>query len=86
MTTDTYTTKVLKADDGYVLTQSADVDIKERIFGTVIYLAATDSEDNYKEITIEEAKALKQEQAAAIEEEMNALNEEKTENDVELKE
>lgn len=75
MTTDTYTTKVLKADEGYVLTQLADIDIKERIFGTVIYLAATDSEDNYKEITIEEADKLKEEQRIAIEEEMNKVEE-----------
>ena len=69
MTTDTYTTRVLKADEGYVLTQSAEVDIKERVFGKVIYLAPTDDLNNYKEITIEEAEVLKEEQRIAQENE-----------------
>lgn len=76
MITETYTTKVIKADEGYILTQSADIDIKERIFGTVIYLASTDSEDNYKEITVEEADILKEEQRIALEEARLAYEEE----------
>lgn len=69
MTTDTYTTQVIKADEGYILTNSSDIDIKQRVFGSIIYLAKTDSADNYKEITIEEANKLKEEQRIAIEEE-----------------
>lgn len=76
MTKEEFTTKVLKADKGYMLTQSADINITERIFGTTIYLASTDSEDNWKEITTEEADKLKEEQKIAIEEETKRREEE----------
>ena len=40
-----------------VLTQKAD-SVTDRIYSTEMYLAPTDSADNYKEITEEEAKKL----------------------------
>lgn len=59
--------RVLRPNEGYLLTQSADVDILERIFSEEIWLASTDSADNWKDITIEEADQMKKEQKAAIE-------------------
>ena len=38
--------RVLRPNEGCLLTQSADVDILERIFSEEIWLASTDSADN----------------------------------------
>ena len=54
---------ILKPNAGCVLTQSADVDLQNRVFSEEIWLAATDSPDNWKDIRIEEAEQLKQQQA-----------------------
>ena len=59
--------RVLRPNEGCLLTQSADVDVKERIFSEEIWLASTDSADNWKDITIEEADQIKKEQEDAIE-------------------
>lgn len=61
--------RVLRPSEGCLLTQSADVDVKERIFSEEIWLASTDSADNWKDITIEEADQIKKEQEAAMAEE-----------------
>ena len=61
--------RVLRPNEGCLLTQSADVDVKERIFSEEIWLASTDSADNWKDITIEEADKIKKEQEAAMTEE-----------------
>ena len=61
METSTYTTTVLKASKGYMLTQ-ANTSIESAIITDKVYLAALDSPDNWKEITIEEADAIKQQQ------------------------
>ena len=61
--------RVLRPNEGHLLTQSADVDIKERIFSEEIWLASTDSADNWKDITIEEADQIKKEREAAMAEE-----------------
>lgn len=67
METGTITTTVLVASDGYKLTQASDdVAILDRVIGKKIYLASTDSADNWKEITDEEAATLKAEQADAL--------------------
>ena len=58
--------RVLRPNEGCLLTQSADVDVKERIFSEEIWLASTDSADNWKDITIEEADKIKKEQEAVI--------------------
>lgn len=54
--------RILKPNDGYLLTQSADVELQERIFSEEIWLAVTDSPDNWKDIPIAEAESLKKQQ------------------------
>lgn len=66
--------RVLRPNEGHLLTQSADVDIKERIFSEEIWLASTDSADNWKDITIEEADQIKKEREAAMAEERASDN------------
>lgn len=61
--------RILRPNEGCLLTQSADVDVKERIFSEEIWLASTDSADNWKDITIEKADQIKKEQEAAMAEE-----------------
>ena len=58
--------RILRPNEGCLLTQSADVDVKERIFSEEIWLASTDSADNWKDITIEKADQIKKEQEAAM--------------------
>ena len=53
---------ILKPNAGCVLTQSADVDLQNRVFSEEIWLAATDSTDNWKDISIAEAEQLKRQQ------------------------
>ena len=64
--------RVLRPNEGCLLTQSADVDVKERIFSEEIWLASTDSADNWKDITIEKADKIKKEQEAAMAEEQTS--------------
>lgn len=63
----TYTVQVIQPTSGYILTQSSDIDLKDRIFSEKIFLGINDSIDNWKEITIEEANNLKQKQRDLIE-------------------
>ena len=58
--------RILRPNEGCLLTQSADVDVKERIFSEEIWLASTDSADNWKDIPIEEADKIKKEQEEAM--------------------
>lgn len=53
---------ILKPNEGCVLTQSAEVELPNRVFSEEIWLAATDAPENWKDITIEEAEALKRQQ------------------------
>ena len=53
---------ILKPNEGCVLTQSADVELQNRVFSEEIWLASTDSPDNWKDISIEEAEQLKKQQ------------------------
>lgn len=53
---------IIKPNAGCVLTQRADVELQNRVFSEEIWLAATDSPDNWKDITIEEAEQLKRQQ------------------------
>ena len=59
--------RILRPNEGCLLTQSADIDVKERIFSEEIWLASTDSADNWKDITIEEADKMKEQEAAMAE-------------------
>ena len=61
--------RILRPNEGCLLTQSADVDVKERIFSEEIWLASTDSAENWKDITIEEADKIKKEQEEIMTEE-----------------
>lgn len=62
METSTYTTTVLTASEGYVLTESAEVGIETRTLTPKIYLAATASPEDWREIPKEEADAIRIEQ------------------------
>lgn len=53
---------ILKPNEGCVLTQSAEVELQNRVFSEEIWLASTDSPDNWKDISIEEAEDLKKQQ------------------------
>lgn len=53
---------IIKPNAGCVLTQSADVDLQNRVFSEEIWLAATDAPENWKDISIEEAEQLKKQQ------------------------
>lgn len=57
-----YSTRVLTAEEGMKLTQTADVDLKDRVVSDEIYLAATDAPENWKEITAEEGETIREEQ------------------------
>ena len=58
--------RIIKPNDGCMLTQSADVELQNRIFSDEIWLANTDSPDNWKDISIEEAESLKKQQEELI--------------------
>lgn len=60
------TTTVLTAEQGHYITQRADTSSTDRIIAQTIYLAATDSPDNYREITESEAEQYRAEAASAI--------------------
>lgn len=61
--------RVIKPSEGYLLTQANDVEIINRVFSDKVFLAVTDSVENWKDITIEEAEAIKAEQERIAEEE-----------------
>lgn len=57
---------ILKPNAGCMLTQSTDVELQNRVFSEEIWLASTDSPDNWKDISIEEAEQLKIQQEELI--------------------
>jgi hypothetical protein len=61
--------RVLIPSKGYMLTQAQDVEIQNRVISDKVFLAVTDEPSNWKEITIEEADAIKAEQERLAEEE-----------------
>lgn len=67
METTQYITTVLMASEGHKLTEAADVDIIARTVTPKVFLAATDTPDNWREITDDEAEAIQAEQFAAKE-------------------
>jgi hypothetical protein len=75
MTTDTIQIEILTPSEGYRLTQAADIDIQDRVISEKIFLAVTDKAENWKEITIEEANSILEEQERLMEEEMNKMEE-----------
>ena len=66
--------KLLDKKDGYKWTQAAaDIDIKERIFVSKIYLADSAHESDWKQITDAEAESLQEQQKAAYEAERKQI-------------
>ena len=57
---------ILKPNEGCVLTESAEVELQNRVFSEEIWLAATDAPENWKDITIEEAEELKRQQEELV--------------------
>lgn len=72
MKTSNFTVQVLQPSEGMLLTQSADIDLKNRVFSKKVFLSVNDSPDNWKEITTEEAGELKAQKEALIAEEQLA--------------
>lgn len=58
----------ITAEEGMLLTQSADVDIRKRVIGECVMLGRDCSSDEWKEITPEEVEVIKAEQEKAFEE------------------
>ena len=66
MVTSSYTTIVLTAAEGCYLTQANCDDIRTAIITERVYLANTDSPDNWREITAEQADDIKAQLAALL--------------------
>lgn len=58
--------RILKPNAGCLLTQSADVELPNRVFSEEIWLATTDSSDNWKDIPLDEAEEIKKLQEELI--------------------
>ena len=58
--------RILKPNAGCLLTQSADVELLNRVFSEEIWLASNDSPNNWKDISIEEAEQIKKQQEELI--------------------
>lgn len=71
MKTSNYTVQILEPSEGW-LTQSQDVEIQDRILSKKVFLAITDSIENWKEITDIEAEEIRiaQEEYAKAQEEL----------------
>ena len=66
MTTSQFTTIILKPSEGFVLTQADEkTPLAKMVFASQIALGSNDSLENWKEITVEEAERLKEEQKEA---------------------
>ena len=61
--------RVLIPSKGYMLTQAFEVEIQNRVVSEKVYLAVTDSPNNWKEITQAEGDAIKAEQERLANEE-----------------
>ena len=63
-----YSVIILEPTDGHTLTQSAEVDIQERILSKKVFLAVNDQPSNWKEITDAEADEIRIKQQELLEE------------------
>ena len=59
--------KLLDKKDGYKWTQAADIDIRDRIIVSKMYLADSARESDWKQITDAEAELLQEQQKTAYE-------------------
>lgn len=64
MTTEKVSTMVMTAEEGYYLTQVADVDLAERIVASKVALSKFSTIDDWKEISKEEGDQIIAEQNA----------------------
>ena len=58
--------KLLDKKDGYKYTQSADVELQDRLILSVIYLADTANESDWKLITEAEADEIRRQQEESM--------------------
>lgn len=58
--------RILKPNAGCLLTQSADVELQNRVFSEEIWLASNDSPNNWKDISLEEAEQIKKQREELI--------------------
>ena len=73
MTTENYSSVIIKAKEGFYITEVDDtIDITKRTIATAIALGTNDSADNYKEITADDADELKRLQDEARKEQIEA--------------
>ena len=73
MTTENYSSVILKANEGFYITEVDDsIVIQNRTIATAVALGTNDSADNYKEITADEANELKRQQDEARKEQIAA--------------
>lgn len=54
--------RILKPNAGCLLTQSADIELQNRVFSEELWLASTDSPNNWKDIPLADAESLKKQQ------------------------
>lgn len=57
-----YTVRIIEPNEGYTLTQSADVDLENRTLSKKVFLAVNDDPSNWKEITDTEADEIRLQQ------------------------
>lgn len=67
MKTSNYTVQVIEPSEGFLLTQKDEANIEKMSFYSKLFLASTDSVDNYKEISIADADEIKAKQRALFE-------------------
>ena len=73
MTSENYSSVIIRANEGYYITDVDDsIDIQNRTIATAIAIGTNDSADNYKEITADEADELKRQQDEARKEQIAA--------------
>lgn len=72
MKQETFTTIILEADNGKYLTQSADVDPRERIIAKEVALGRNDSPLNWCEVSATVAERLERERNEAMDKEREA--------------
>ena len=59
-----YTVRIIEPSEGFTLTQSADVDLENRILSKKVFLAVNDDPSNWKEIADAEADEIRSQQEA----------------------
>lgn len=76
MKIENYTTIILTAEEGHYLTQSFEVDLRDRIISTKVALGITSTQDDWKEISVQEGNQIIEDQKKLMEEERKRVIEE----------